>query len=354
MKNQQTKAISAIIATIMLLMITVAMIGVFYVFSSTLATTTTSAGGEQVSQLTKQLSTCMQIIHITGNQVTLKNCGKGIIENKSLLVTMDDIKLGASANTINEDESGTVNVSDLWQIAPGTHSLKISNGATFAQALVEVEPRKDGLAGSWSFNEGSGTTAYDGSGNGNAGTLKNGTAATCFTNGACPDWVSGKFGKALSFDGNGDYVQLNSDVAAVSNYWSISWFMKRSVNDYETIFSKGSTISGQIEVNTNNIRVESNTNNFWQQSFVSGITITDNFWHHYSLKFDGSGSYLYIDGILKDTKSANNDVLNFIVRYVGRVQPAGYGSWLTGQLDEVRIWSKALAPDGTMIMKQII
>ncbi|MBU3957440.1 MAG: hypothetical protein KKB25_00005, partial [Nanoarchaeota archaeon] len=197
-----TKGISAIIATIMLLMITVALIGVFYVFSSTMVTQTTSSGGAQVSQITSQLSSCMQIRHIIGNQITLENCGKGVIENKSLVVMMDDVKLGASANTINERESGIVNVSGLWQIPPGKHNLKISNGAGFALALVDVQPNKDGLVGSWSFNEGGGTKANDGSGNGNAGTL--------LPAGSEPAWVGGKFGKELQFDGVNDYVDAGN------------------------------------------------------------------------------------------------------------------------------------------------
>jgi len=138
-----TKAISAVIATIMLLMITVALIGVFYVFSSTLATQTTSSGSQQVSQLTSQLSMCMQIRNIYGNQVTLENCGKGVIENKSLVVTIDDIKIGASTQTIQEGNSSVVNISGLWQIPFGKHSLKISSGAAFAQNLVNVQYSKD-------------------------------------------------------------------------------------------------------------------------------------------------------------------------------------------------------------------
>ncbi|MBU3957828.1 MAG: hypothetical protein KKB25_02025, partial [Nanoarchaeota archaeon] len=348
------KGISAIIATIMLLMITVALIGVFYVFSSTMVTQTTSSGGERVSQITSQLSSCMQIRHITGNQVTLENCGRGVIENKSLVVMMDDAKLGANANTIAEGENGIVNVSGLWQIAPGTHNLKINNGAAFALALVDVQPNKDGLVGSWNFDEGSGTSAYDASGNGNVGTLNNGTSATCFVNGACPDWTDGKFGKALSFDGIGDYVKLNSDVSTVSNSWSVSWFMKRNTNTYNNIFSRSSSSSGQIDVNTNNIRVESNTNNFWQQTFASGITIADGSWHNYFLMFGASGSYLFVDGVLMDTKTQNTDAANFVIRYMGRAQSSGYGTCLSGQLDEVRVWNRALAPDETVTMKQLI
>ncbi len=51
-----------------------------------------------------------------------------------------------------------------------------------------------GLVGYWKFDEGSGTTATDSSGNGNTGTIYGAT------------WVDGKSGKALSFDGNDDYV----------------------------------------------------------------------------------------------------------------------------------------------------
>jgi hypothetical protein len=47
-----------------------------------------------------------------------------------------------------------------------------------------------GLVGHWKFDEGSGITAGDSSGNNNTGTLTNG-----------PTWTTGKLGGALSFDG---------------------------------------------------------------------------------------------------------------------------------------------------------
>src|SRR5690349_7973266 len=46
-----------------------------------------------------------------------------------------------------------------------------------------------GLVAAYSFDEGTGTTAGDSSGSGNAGTVANAT------------WVGGKFGNALSFNG---------------------------------------------------------------------------------------------------------------------------------------------------------
>jgi len=52
------------------------------------------------------------------------------------------------------------------------------------------------LVGWWKLDEGSGTTAYDSSGNGNDASFK-----------GAPAWVEdGKFGKALKFNGSSDYL----------------------------------------------------------------------------------------------------------------------------------------------------
>ena len=55
-----------------------------------------------------------------------------------------------------------------------------------------------GLVGYWNFQEGTGTTAYDKSGKRNHGTLTNMDPTT--------DWVDGKLGGGLDFDGSDDYI----------------------------------------------------------------------------------------------------------------------------------------------------
>ena len=57
-----------------------------------------------------------------------------------------------------------------------------------------------GLVAYWSFDEGTGTTTYDGSDNGNHGTF--------VTVASSPKWTNGKVGGALSFDGVDDYVEV--------------------------------------------------------------------------------------------------------------------------------------------------
>ena len=75
--------------------------------------------------------------------------------------------------------------------------LNISGGQVQlpGNALL-LEP---GMIGLWKFDEGNGNMVYDRSGNGNNGTLHNMDDN---------DWVNGRTGKALAFDGVNDYVAL--------------------------------------------------------------------------------------------------------------------------------------------------
>jgi len=68
----------------------------------------------------------------------------------------------------------------------------ILTGQSFAQIDRET------IVGIWLFDEGSGKAARDFSGKGNSGGLMNN-----------PEWVEGKFGKALKFDGKDDYVEIS-------------------------------------------------------------------------------------------------------------------------------------------------
>jgi hypothetical protein len=102
----------------------------------------------------------------------------------------------------------------------------------------------------WKFDEGSGTIAYDYSGNENNGTLYNGSIIC--SGGDCPNWVDGKFGKALKFDGTNDYVRVSSfpTTEAISiAYWKknstdLAWHFV--VNSSGTIYVDGSQANEKI------------------------------------------------------------------------------------------------------------
>lgn len=94
------KGISAIIATIMLLMITVALIGVFYVFGSGLMTSSTGAAGGAATATTDRMLKTVAVSTATcknttsANNVinfTIQNVGTKDILAGELTVYVDDV-----------------------------------------------------------------------------------------------------------------------------------------------------------------------------------------------------------------------------------------------------------------------
>ena len=108
------------------------------------------------------------------------------------------------------ETNATLNIIDAnATLHDGNYTVVVSNdfgSVESGEILVDVNTTwsTDGLVGWWKFDEGSGTVAYDSSGNGHDGNLTNG-----------PSWTTGKIGGALSFDGVDDYVEIK-------NYYGIS------------------------------------------------------------------------------------------------------------------------------------
>jgi len=102
-------------------------------------------------------------------------------------------------------------VNNLW-------NGKIDEVRIYNRALTPEEVRyhynKGAPVAYWKFDEGTGTTTYDISGNGNNGTMY---WMSTSTNGG---WVPGKLGTALSFDGQDDYVQATvAQTITTVDFW---------------------------------------------------------------------------------------------------------------------------------------
>jgi len=99
-------------------------------------------------------------------------------------------------NSTNQSAKIWVNVSEVTEgtkifMYYGNENASDASdvNATFIRVI-------DGVVGAWHFDEGNGTIAHDTSGEGNDGTIYD------------ANWTDGKFGKALSFDGVDDYVEV--------------------------------------------------------------------------------------------------------------------------------------------------
>jgi hypothetical protein len=201
----------------------------------------------------------------------------------------------------------------------------------FAQNLQQ------GLAGYWKFDETSGTTASDSSGNGNDGTFV-----------GDPQWVTGKIGGALEFDGN-DYVNCGNgpslqiqdeitmafwfQVEAFQNTWE--GFLAKGDNSYRTSRGDGTGNATHMGISGTSV----GGGNGW---FNGTVIVTDGQWHHMAAVYDGAEGRIYIDGAL-DVASPGTGQINISTYdlYIGENAQAT-GRFFHGLLDDVRIYDRAL------------
>jgi hypothetical protein len=187
------------------------------------------------------------------------------------------------------------------------------------------------------FEEGSGTTAYDISGNNNNGTLYGGVA---YTN----DHAVGSY--ALSFDGVDDRVICRSNTTLRPNDISVSLWVKH-VQDTSTNY--GGIILGPNGYGTQNgFRILDYQNkplvqmNFGDASpvWISGVPFTLNEWTHIVLTYDHIKMRLYQNGQLAAEVSETRNI-NWAA--ASNDLSIGLAQWyFKGMIDKVVLFGSSL------------
>jgi len=193
------------------------------------------------------------------------------------------------------------------------------------------------LAAYWKFDEGSGTTAYDSSGNGNDGTFV-----------GDPQWVAGKFGGALEFNGD-DYVNCgNGPSLQIQDQITMAfWFQVQAFqNTWEGFLAKGDdsyrASRGDGTGNATHMGISGTSVGGGNGWFNGTVIVTGGEWHHYAATYDGAEGRIYIDGVLDVTSPGTGQInISSYDLYIGENSQAT-GRFLHGLLDEVRIYSRAL------------
>ena len=222
-----------------------------------------------------------------------------------------------------------------------------SGASNLTKGGVPPPPSVD-LVGLWHFDEGTETTAKDSSGNSNDGTLMGGTK-----------WISGKFGNALSFDGDGDYVQLPaSNIILNTSTFTIEAWFKTSVNHPAYGGTEGRIVNlardaagfsaVALYVEENNIAVCYRTTTKFKH-LKHAVNYHDDVWHHIAVTRDASTYKLYYDGSLVASQADTFYGFGTSAAYFGTFNSSG--RFFNGLIDEVRIWNTALTP--SMIEERI-
>ena len=206
-----------------------------------------------------------------------------------------------------------------------------------AAAARAAEP---GLVGYWTFDEGSGTTTGDLSGNGFTGTLLNG-----------PQWVTGfPSGQALEFDGVDDRVEVGNPAALqITGALTLAaWVRVDSYSGNGRIVTKGGA-SGQrgwsLNVESFNAYAFQVAGDASTTIAVNATNIALNQWVHLAGVFDpiGPALRLYTNGVLAVTRTSGvpashfNSPLNVAIG----ARPVSQ-TFFDGRIDEVRIYNRAL------------
>lgn len=255
-------------------------------------------------------------------------------------------------STLARTFDGVIDEVKLYNYVLTDDEIKIeyNRGAALALGVGQndSDPKTPGstdLKAWWKLDEGSGTSAYDISGNGNTGTL---------TNMGSGDWVQGKVGKALDFKGTTydnrvvvtSSSSLISQTALTLSAWvntsltSSGWVIHKTHSAGNVSPHWGVTYSLEAYSSGVQMRIYNGSTSV----AVTGGTLTANTWHHVVGTWNGATVRLYLDGVgigttgtITGTIPSDGGNLLIGARDVGTT-----GSY-PGYIDNAKIWSKALS-----------
>jgi len=232
-------------------------------------------------------------------------------------------------------------------LAPGTYYYKAtaddnagntSAPSNEASATVTSAPPPTGLVAAYGFDAGSGTTVADQSGNGNTGTITNATWAT-----------TGKFGKALTFNGSNAFVSVpDSNSLDLTSGMTLEAWVNPTVSGggaFRTVVVKerpGDLVYGMY-ANSDSNRPQSQVTIGSTARLLDGTAaIPTGAWTHLAATFDGTTERLYVNG----TQVSSLAVSGTILTSTSPLKIGGnaiWGEWFNGTIDEVRVYNRALS-----------
>src|SRR5207244_2437802 len=199
---------------------------------------------------------------------------------------------------------------DTTAATNGTHTLTArardaaGNQTTSSAVTVTVSnTAPTGLVAAWGFNEGTGTTTADASGNSNTGTVTNTTWA-----------ATGKYGKALSFNGTNSWVTVNDSASLdlTTGMTLEAWVNPTAINGWECVVLKEDTTDLAYALYGDNngndsggprrpvVSVRQGGATSWTPGSAQ---VPLNTWSHMAATYDGTALRMYVNGTLASTLS---------------------------------------------------
>jgi hypothetical protein len=267
--------------------------------------------------------------------LTVSNAGDGSL---SFTVTDDATWLSAAPASGTAPAQVTLTASPAG-LNPGTYSATVTvSGASQTKTVpvtFSIAAPTSGLVGAWGFDETTGTTTADASGNANTGTL-NGPVRT----------TAGRFGSALDFDGVNDWVTVadSTSLRLTTGMTLEGWAYPTGGSGWRTLalketagdlawalypFGDGGLPSGHAAT----------SGDLWARGTAAPALNT---WTHFAVTYDGATIRMYVNGVQTGTRAQTGTLRTSTqpLRFGGN---AVWSEWFRGRLDEIRVYDRALS-----------
>ncbi len=256
--------------------------------------------------------------------------------------------------------SGTVALDDLSYMAgvwltddfvadiadPADNMVDVLDLSVVAQQWLDVSQE----IAYWMFDETEGSVASDSSANDFDGTLIGMDDS---------DWVLGNSGNALDFDGLDDHVVVDNIFAEIAgrDLTISAWVKAPAVNTAHQFMVSINISNGDGNRLLLGTQANSDTLSMFESGWRdTGTTIVDGTWHHiaYVLNDSSNTITIYVGGsdVLSFASTASiaaSDVFSLGQEYDA---PMATGDFYSGQLDDVRIYDRALSEAEIAILAQ--
>ncbi len=203
-----------------------------------------------------------------------------------------------------------------------------------AYEFVRGPDIETGLVGHWKLDETSGDVAYDSSGNGNHGTVYGDL-----------QWVEGKIGGGLQFDGVDDYVETYYTTDLVN--WTASVWVRSPAAP------SGSRDTGPVhreanfQINWDHVYPDYRgaaalkVGDTWYPASFG--TLQADTWYHLVATYDGGSLKTYTNGVLitENTDPSGNPTSEPNSLKFGR--HAAFADYFGGTIDDVRVYNRPLS-----------
>ena len=290
-----------------------------------------------------------------GNQIkdTYTGYGTATFDGDNHIVAIQDKFAGSSTYTYNANAQRVrrkIGDQETWQIYGIDGELVAeyaANGAVgtpqkeygYRDEQLLITAALSGLKGNWKFDENTGATTADSSGNNNTGTLSSGAT-----------WTTGQSGSAVNLDGVDDYVQVGAQSSlALTTAGSLSaWIYPTGAGSLATYGGIIINKEGEYELarfQDGTIQwAFANTNPGWNW-INTGYVAPLNQWTHVAVTYDSGVVKTYINGTLFHTYSGSGAIGDVDgSRNDFRIGSRQLGLHnFQGRIDEVRVYNRALS-----------